>query len=157
MNIKLSQSFGGMGLAVTGLAQPVAAETLGEHPAVSVQRSWSTRGIDPNTFIVAHPARLALLAASPSTQMHANGEHASAFADSTVERGDAHSQAAALLSGVRFSQARDSSAPRPLSREIAMDAHEQAAALLGGLRVSSDPQLRAARTQSVVSTGWQAR
>jgi hypothetical protein len=32
------------------------AEPRGEHPAVLVARSWSNRGIDPNTFIVLHPA-----------------------------------------------------------------------------------------------------
>ena len=47
-------------------ADKPAAEKLGEHPAVIVARNWSARGIDPNTFIVAHPARLQLLAASPS-------------------------------------------------------------------------------------------
>jgi hypothetical protein len=31
---------------------------------VLVQRSWHSRGIDPNAFIVAHPARLTLLAKS---------------------------------------------------------------------------------------------
>ena len=42
------------------------SEKLGEHPAVLVAQTWSTRGIDPNTFIVAHPARLQLIAASPT-------------------------------------------------------------------------------------------
>src|SRR5262245_20623093 len=42
--------------------------TLGQHPAVLVAQNWSTRGIDPNTFIVAHPARLQLLAASETDQ-----------------------------------------------------------------------------------------
>jgi hypothetical protein len=51
-------------------SSPVSAtsETLGQHPAVLVAQQWSTRGIDPNTFIVAHPARLELLAA-PVTEM----------------------------------------------------------------------------------------
>lgn len=48
-----------------------SAEKLGEHPAVIVARTWSARGIDPNTFIVAHPARLQLLAASPSDKEQA--------------------------------------------------------------------------------------
>ena len=43
-------------------------QTLGEHPAVLAARRLSERGIDPNTFIVAHPARLQLLAASPSAE-----------------------------------------------------------------------------------------
>lgn len=33
-----------------------SAESLGDHPAVLVAQSWSYRGIDPNTFIVLHPA-----------------------------------------------------------------------------------------------------
>jgi hypothetical protein len=41
-------------------------QQLGDHPAVIAARTWSTRGLDPNTFVVAHPARLALVAASPS-------------------------------------------------------------------------------------------
>jgi hypothetical protein len=40
-------------------------EPLSEHPAVLVAQTWHVRGIDPNTFIVAHPARLQLVAASP--------------------------------------------------------------------------------------------
>lgn len=42
------------------------SERLNEHPAVLVARTWSTRGIDPSTFIVGHPAGLRLLAASPT-------------------------------------------------------------------------------------------
>jgi hypothetical protein len=34
----------------------VITEPLGEHPAARVARSWSSRGIDSNTFIVRHPA-----------------------------------------------------------------------------------------------------
>jgi hypothetical protein len=30
---------------------------LGEHPAVLVAHQWPTRGIDPNRFIVLHPAQ----------------------------------------------------------------------------------------------------
>jgi hypothetical protein len=41
-------------------------QQLGDHPAVIAARTWSTRGLDPNTFVVAHPARLELVAASPS-------------------------------------------------------------------------------------------
>jgi hypothetical protein len=41
-------------------------EPLSEHPAVLVAQTWHVRGIDPNTFIVAHPARLQLVAASPT-------------------------------------------------------------------------------------------
>lgn len=53
---------------VTGIArsEDKPAQKLGEHPAVIVARNWNARGIDPNTFIVAHPARLQLVAKSPS-------------------------------------------------------------------------------------------
>jgi hypothetical protein len=33
---------------------------------VLVARTWNSRGIDPNTFIVAHPAGLRWVAASPT-------------------------------------------------------------------------------------------
>jgi hypothetical protein len=53
-------------LVLASLAHSAIAETLGEHPAVIVARTWSTRGIDPNTFIVQHPAAPQFLAASPN-------------------------------------------------------------------------------------------
>ena len=74
MNMKVLQPLSAAALMVAALAQPVVAETLGEHPAVLVSKSWSTRGIDPNTFIVAHPARLTLLAASPTEPVKARHE-----------------------------------------------------------------------------------
>jgi hypothetical protein len=40
--------------------QTTATAPLGEHPAILVAAQWRLRGIDPNQFIVAHPARLAL-------------------------------------------------------------------------------------------------
>ncbi|MGH8177513.1 MAG: hypothetical protein ACREV5_14730 [Steroidobacter sp.] len=54
------------------------SEKLGEHPAVVVAQTRSTRAIDPNTFIVAHPARLQLIAASPTEKLaqHAQAEAA---------------------------------------------------------------------------------
>jgi len=52
--------------ATAGINTAQSAEKLGEHPAVIVARNWSARGIDTNTFIVAHPARLQLVAKSPS-------------------------------------------------------------------------------------------
>jgi hypothetical protein len=61
MNIKTIRPLAAAALLVASLPHPAIAETLGEHPAAFVARTWSTRGIDPNTFIVAHPA----LAASP--------------------------------------------------------------------------------------------
>jgi hypothetical protein len=53
-------------LVFGSLATSAIAETLGEHPAVIVAREWSSRGIDPNTFIVLHPAAPQFLAASPA-------------------------------------------------------------------------------------------
>ena len=53
-------------LVFASLAHSAIAETLGEHPAVIVARTWSTRGIDPNTFIVLHPASPRFLAVSPT-------------------------------------------------------------------------------------------
>jgi len=58
-----------VGFSASALASPPdaqAREKLGDHPAVTVAKAWKTRGIDPNTFIVAHPAGLKLTAASPS-------------------------------------------------------------------------------------------
>jgi hypothetical protein len=54
------------GIGTVHSADTQAAEKLGEHPAVIVARNWNARAVDPNTFIVAHPARLQLVAASPS-------------------------------------------------------------------------------------------
>ena len=55
-------------LVVTSLAHSAIAQSVGEHPAVLVARSWSSRGIDPNTFIVMHPAGPIWLNASPTAQ-----------------------------------------------------------------------------------------
>lgn len=49
-----------------GLRSTQMSKPLEVHPAVRVAQTWDTRGIDPNTFIVAHPARLDLLATSSS-------------------------------------------------------------------------------------------
>ena len=53
-------------LVFGSLATSAIAEGLGEHPAVIVARTWNTRGIDPNTFIVLHPAAPQFLAAAPT-------------------------------------------------------------------------------------------
>jgi hypothetical protein len=45
-----------------------AEHALGQHPAVLVQRQQPT--INPNTFIVAHPAGLALVATPSPTYAH---------------------------------------------------------------------------------------
>jgi len=55
-------------LVVTSLGNAAIAETLGEHPAVLVARTWNSRGIDPNTFIVQHPAGPIWLSAAPTTK-----------------------------------------------------------------------------------------
>ena len=49
MNFKTLRPLAGA-LVFASLAHSAIAETLGEHPAVIVARTWSTRGIDPNTF-----------------------------------------------------------------------------------------------------------
>jgi hypothetical protein len=57
----------GSSVSVEGaLRSTQASKPLEAHPAVRVAQSWSTRGIDPNTFIVGHPAGVQLLA--PSAQ-----------------------------------------------------------------------------------------
>jgi hypothetical protein len=58
------------GLGVSGNAAADSSDVqasaqMGDHPAVVVART-AKRGIDPNTFIVAHPAAPRLLAASPN-------------------------------------------------------------------------------------------
>jgi hypothetical protein len=67
MNAKYLRSIAAA-LVVASLAQSAIAETLGEHPAVLVARTWSSRGIDPNTFIVLHPAGPIWLNASPTAK-----------------------------------------------------------------------------------------
>jgi len=48
--------------------QPIT-EPLGAHPAMLVAQSWSSRAIDPNTFIVLHPAgRAPVSPAAPATE-----------------------------------------------------------------------------------------
>jgi hypothetical protein len=65
MNVKMLRRFAAA-LVFAPLATSAIAETLGEHPAVIVAREWNSREIDPNTFIVLHPAAPQFLAASPS-------------------------------------------------------------------------------------------
>ncbi len=67
MNAKYLRSIAAA-LVVASLAQSAIAETLGEHPAVLVARTWSSRGIDPNTFIVLHPAGPIWLNAAPTAK-----------------------------------------------------------------------------------------
>lgn len=68
-------------------ADKQSAEKLGEHPAVIVARNWSARGIDPNTFIVAHPARLQLVAKSPSEKQPSEKPQRVAEAEATAAAG----------------------------------------------------------------------
>jgi hypothetical protein len=68
MNTRFMAVMGALTLGAV-LAQPASADKLGQHPAVLVMQKWQTRGIDPNTFIVLHPAGGRLLAASPAVQV----------------------------------------------------------------------------------------
>jgi hypothetical protein len=70
MNAKILPSLAAA-VVVTSLAHPATAQSLGEHPAVLVARSWNSRGIDPNTFIVAHPAGVRWLSESPTEKAKA--------------------------------------------------------------------------------------
>ena len=67
MNAKIIRSLAAA-FAVISVAPPAIAESLGEHPAVLVARTWSSRGIDPNAFIVMHPAGPVWLSASPTAK-----------------------------------------------------------------------------------------
>jgi hypothetical protein len=62
MNAKILRSLAAA-LMVTSLPLPAIAESLGEHPAVLVARTWSSPSVDPstlglvpNTFVFLHPA-----------------------------------------------------------------------------------------------------
>ena len=66
MNTKVLSSVAAA-LVVTSFVPPAIAEPLGEHPAVVVARTWNNRGIDPNTFIVAHPASTRWVSEAPKT------------------------------------------------------------------------------------------
>ena len=80
MNAKILPSLAAA-LVVTSLALPATAQSLGEHPAVLVARTWNSRGIDPNTFIVAHPAGVRWLSESPTEKAKA-ARHAPAHTSS---------------------------------------------------------------------------
>jgi hypothetical protein len=66
MNAKVLSSLAAA-LVVTSFVPPAIAGPLGEHPAVVVARTWNNRGIDPNTFIVAHPASTRWVDEAPTT------------------------------------------------------------------------------------------
>jgi hypothetical protein len=66
MNAKVLSSLSAA-LVVTSFGSPASAQPLGEHPAVVVARTWNDRGIDPNTFIVAHPASTQWVYEAPKT------------------------------------------------------------------------------------------
>jgi hypothetical protein len=64
-------------LVFGSLATSAIAESLAEHPAVIVAREWNSQGIDPNAFIVLHPAAPKFLAASPAEKDKVEaGKHA---------------------------------------------------------------------------------
>ena len=75
MNAKFLRS-AAAALVITSIAHPTIAGSLGEHPAVLVAQSWSKRGIDPNTFIVLHPAGPTWVDASPTAKKDAPREPA---------------------------------------------------------------------------------
>jgi len=61
----------GFSVSSNALASPpdtLVSEQTGDHPAVIVARTQAKRGIDPNKFILAHPAAPQLLAASPNAK-----------------------------------------------------------------------------------------
>ncbi len=73
MNAKVLSSLS-VALVITSFVPPAIAESLGEHPAVVVARTWNNRGIDPNTFIVAPPASTEwVYDASRTTDVPAHG------------------------------------------------------------------------------------
>jgi hypothetical protein len=67
MNVKTLRRLAAA-LVFGSLATSAIAEGSGEHPAVIVARTWSTRQIDPNTFIVLHPAAPRFVAGSPTEE-----------------------------------------------------------------------------------------
>jgi hypothetical protein len=86
MNAKFLTSLGAA-VTLTSLAHAAIAETLGEHPAVRVARTWSSRGIDPNTFIVLHPAGPVWVDASPTAKQKATREVTTRAATATSASG----------------------------------------------------------------------
>lgn len=56
-------------MAALAAASSVEAQTVGAHPALRGSAPVAATGIDPNTFIVGHPAGLTLV------RGHANHEH----------------------------------------------------------------------------------
>ncbi len=56
-------------LAALAAASNVEAQTVGAHPALRGSNPTAATGIDPNTFIVGHPAGLSFV------RGHANHEH----------------------------------------------------------------------------------
>jgi hypothetical protein len=69
MNRKNLVIGGVMLLAALAAASSVEAQTVGAHPALRGSAPVAGAGIDPNTFIVGHPAGLTLV------RGHANHEH----------------------------------------------------------------------------------
>ena len=67
MNAKFPTSLAAA-VVLTSVAHTAISQTLGEHPAVLVAQTWGSRGIDPNTFIVQHPAGHVWVNASPTAK-----------------------------------------------------------------------------------------
>ena len=83
MNAKILSSIAAM-LALTSAVGPAIAAPLSDHPAVVVTRTWNSRAIDPNTFVVQHPAGHVWLNESPTAKRNAtlNVESAAVTAQS---------------------------------------------------------------------------
>lgn len=64
MNTKILSSISAA-LIVSSFAVPASAESLGDHPAVVVARTWNSRGIDTNLFIPGPTASTTWVAAAP--------------------------------------------------------------------------------------------
>ncbi|HEY1341711.1 MAG TPA: hypothetical protein VGF59_29570 [Bryobacteraceae bacterium] len=74
MNVRILRQVAAV-LVLAPLAHSALAEGLGEHPAVIVARTWNARGIDPNTFIVLHPAAPQFVAAPPAERADRVAKH----------------------------------------------------------------------------------
>jgi hypothetical protein len=83
-------------LALASLAPAAFADTLADHPAAQVARTWAIRGIDPNTFIVGHPAGLYVPALTTAVPVGKTSRSTTA----SIPK-DAQAQAAGLLSRAR--------------------------------------------------------
>lgn len=117
-------------LVIASLTPAAMAETSAEHPAVQVAQTWSTHGIDANTFIVGHPAGLQVLTLEAGT-----AASSTLHSPSSSRSADAQARAAALLNPPVISGT-SSASEQVLS--AATDAQASAAALLSGSRIRTE-------------------